>query len=344
MFNWTTTTILNSLKDVSTGNDLVKVWKDAGDGPSGFSGEYPIIKIKRDYTFETRYITKIYKAVASDPVFCKISVDCEKLASLVTADMRPAHMRLSFYVALEGSQESLYANDGYQPGKPFSVGFDIAKDDDAAAIAAKIKKNAEKFGVFIYGKKILDFKVNGTKLEIEGTHEYQRFKNAALALDDVLDETLLDTLSEGEKESEGKVFTIEARGVNGFGTYHQLLKDLRLPTSQNTKWLALNESERPAVGAKYNQYIINYCAPSMANPSLTSIGQHGMSATTHVFWVNQAIAADFEAALTDASITVETVAFEADGNVKAEANAGKSYSANHEQTIKPSSKAAAAKA
>lgn len=342
MFNWTTTTILNSLKDASTGIDLVKVWTDAEDGPSGFSGEYPIIKIKRDHTFESRYITKIYKAVAKDPEFCELTVNCDNIATLVPEDLRLAHLRLSFYVTLEGDVKSTYANDGYRPGKPFSVGFDIKKGDDGAKIATSIKKNAEKFGVFFYGSKVLDFSVSGSTLTIKGTHESQRFKSCALALDEVIDEDLLDSIEEGEKASEGTVFTLVKRGANGFGTYHHLAKDLRLPTAENTRWLAINANERPTVGAKYDQYIINYCAPSMANPGVSLIGQHQMSSTTHVFWVNEAVAADFEAALAKASLTPEVVALEAGGSSKPASDAGKKYSTNHEQSIKSSSKTTAA--
>jgi hypothetical protein len=346
MFNWTTTTILNSLKDLTTGADLVKVWKgaEAGDGDlkAGFSGSYPVIKIKRDYTFESRYIAKIYKAYASDPTLCEITVDCDKISSAIAAADRPAHVRLSFYVALEGSEESIYANDGYQKGKPFSVGFEVTTSDTGATIAAKIKKNAEKYGVVMYGKKIFDLSVSGTTLTIKGTHEYQRFKNAVVAVDDVIDENILDFFEDGDKTSEGAIFTLVARGTNGFGTSHQLMKDLRLPTAHNTKWLALKEDEKVAVGAKYNQYIITYCAPSMANPGFTVIGQHNDSVTTHVFWVNQAIDADFKAYLTDLGVTVEEVNKE-DGTAanvnadnepttKATANAGTKYSENHEQS------------
>lgn len=192
MFNWTTTTIINSLKDYTTGADLIKVWKNASEADAsglkaGFSGAYPVIKIKRDKTFETRYVSKIYKAIANNPIFCEMTVDCEKLLALVTT--KPAHVRLSFYIALEGSEESIYANDFYQKGKPFSIGFDVTKADTAATIAAKIKKNTEKFGIVIYGKKVFDLINNGDNtLTLKGTHEYQRFKMAAVAIDDVIDE------------------------------------------------------------------------------------------------------------------------------------------------------------
>ena len=127
MFNWTTTTIINSLKDYTTGADLVKVWTkesdaDASGLKAGFSGAYPVIKIKRDKTFEARYVSKIYKAIANNPILCEMTINCEELLNNIAS--KPAHVRLSFYVALEGTEESIYANDWYQKGKPFSIGFE----------------------------------------------------------------------------------------------------------------------------------------------------------------------------------------------------------------------------
>ena len=349
MFNWTTTTIINSLKDYTTGADLLQVCneEDANSLNTGSSGASPVIKIKRDKTFEARYVSKIYKAIANNPIFCEMTINCEKLLALVTTT--PAHVRLSFYIALEGSEESIYANDFYQKGKPFSIGFEVTKADTAATIAAKIKKNAEKFGVVIYGKKVFDLIDNGNNtLTLKGTHEYQRFKMAAVAIDDVIDEQIVDYFEDGaEAKSEGEVFTLVQRGVNGFGTYHQLVKDLRLPTVHHNKWLQLKEDEKPVVGAKYNQYIITYCAPSMANPGFTVIGQHNMSVTTHVFWVNQAVDTEFQAALTAAGLTAEvvnsvttnedtkidTAVAATEAGVKTSTNAGKKYSVNHEQTL-----------
>ena len=51
-----------------------------------------------------------------------------------------------------------------------------------------------------------------------------------------------------------------------FGTYSQIVKDLRLPTVENTNWLHLRKAETPIVGAVYDQYIIEYCAPANNRP------------------------------------------------------------------------------
>ena len=93
MFNWTTTTIINSLEDATTGDKLVKVWKNAENG-SGFSGSYPIIKIKRDHTFETRYITNVYKAAAKDPVKCKATLDFTIIVAKQTATKSQENTKL----------------------------------------------------------------------------------------------------------------------------------------------------------------------------------------------------------------------------------------------------------
>lgn len=348
MFSWTTTTVLNSLTDAITGKDLIKVWDKAEDSDSlkaGFSGTYPVIKIKRDHTFETRYIAKAYKAIAFDPNLCEMKVDCSALLDLIkkmhSETSWISHARLSFYIALEGSEESLYANDGYQKGKPFSIGFDVTSASEAADIANLLKKNAEKFGVVVYGRQVFEFTVTGTTLTIKGTHEYQRFKNAFVAVDDVIDEIVVDEYTElngtsDNSTSDRKVFTLVKRGANGFGTYNHLIKDLRLPTCANTRWNALHADERPVIGAKYNQYIITYCAPSMANPGLSMVGQHGNSVTTHVFWVNTAIADDFEGALTGIDFTaVNTVTDEGVSSTTTDGvktSGGEDYSENHEQS------------
>jgi hypothetical protein len=53
----------------------------------------------------------------------------------------------------------------------------------------------------------------------------------------------------------------------------------------------------PVVGGLYTQYIINYYAPSTANPSFTAIGNRSMSETTHVFWVKSDLVDAWEAAI-----------------------------------------------
>ena len=74
------------------------------------------------------------------------------------------------------------------------------------------------------------------------------------------------------------------QGVNGFGTYEQLLKDLRLPTMENFRWTSLNKSEMPIPGNKYVQYTIHQisCRGVLGG---SAVGEVTHSKTTHVFFV-----------------------------------------------------------
>lgn len=73
-------------------------------------------------------------------------------------------------------------------------------------------------------------------------------------------------------------------GVNGFGTYEQLLKDLRLPTIENLHYKSLNDYEMPIPGGKYTQYTIHMiaCRGILGG---SAVGEVTHSKTTHVFFV-----------------------------------------------------------
>jgi hypothetical protein len=230
--------------------------------------------------------------------------------------------RLYIYVGLEGSEESIYANDWYRKGMPLSVSFANAT---ASEMAKAIEDTIKKFNVFTKVKKVLDVKADGTNLIIEGTHEYQRLMKIAILVGDgeiIGEEIPVIEFEKNRKNSDA--ITINKVGVNGFGTYSQLLKDLRLPTPAHTGWNSVQKDEMPIVGATYTQYIIKYYAPSMANPSFTAIGNRSMSETTHVFWVKSDLVEAWETAI--ASIDpdaagLETIVVKADkrfNNKKAE--------------------------
>jgi len=91
---------------------------------------------------------------------------------------------------------------------------------------------------------------------------------------------------------------LKERGENAFGTYSQIVKDLRLPTAANWQPLHIRKVETPIIDAIYNQYIIEYVAPA-SNDGLACVGQKLESTTTHVFWVknDSALISEWETAL-----------------------------------------------
>jgi hypothetical protein len=292
MFNWTTTTLINSIPN----NAVVKK---------------NVLRLGK-HLFEKRWVESIRKAEGHDFKLCEAELDLAAVKTAINAiaeAKRPTVARLYIYVGLEGSEESIYANDWYRKGMPLSVSFAVAEE---AVMAKAIEDTINKFNVFTKVKKVLDVKANAGKLTIKGTHEHQRLQKIAILVGDgeIVGEekTLLNwELSECRyaASKEGGVAAYEAAtgvklveaGVNGFGTYSQLLKDLRLPTANHNHWLSVQKDEMPIVGSVYTQYIINYYAPSTANPSFTAVGNRSMSETTHVFWVKSDLVSEWEGIL-----------------------------------------------
>ena len=272
MFNWTTTTLINEI-------------------PNSVVVKEGVLRLGK-HLFEKRWVENIRKAEGHEMELCEAKVN---LANVSFGDANVA--RLYIYVGLDGSEESIYANDWYRKGMPLSVSFAVGSAADmATAIADTIKT----FNVFTKVKKVLDVTAdeNGV-LTIKGTHEHQRLNKIAILVEDPtskLGEEKVVAEYELNRKAHAAVTDVKV-GVNGFGTYSQLIKDLRLPTAVHNSWLSVQKDEMPIVGALYTQYIINYYAPSTANPSFTAVGNRSMSETTHVFWVKADKVTEFEALL-----------------------------------------------
>lgn len=291
MFNWTTTTLINEIPFNNVeGEGKLRIGK---------------------HLFEKRWVECIRKAKGHKHELCEAQLD---LSKVTLGDATVA--RLYIYVGLEGSEESIYANDWYRKGMPLSVSFAVSAD--ATEMAKAIEDTVKTFNVFTKVKKVLDVTAQGAVLTIKGTHEYQRLNKIAILVEDpnsLLGEEKV--VAEYEKNrKENAAVTIVEPGVNGFGTHSQLMKDLRLPTAVHNHWLSVQKDEMPVVGAIYTQYIITYYAPSTANPSFTAVGNRSMSETTHVFWVREDLVSDWETLLAtidpEGDSSFETVEVEAD--------------------------------
>ena len=296
MFNWTTTTLVNEIP----ANFVYD--KDKG-----------VVRIDK-HLFEKRWVENIRKAEGKTVELCSATLNMANVKdALDAAEAKVA--RLYLYVGLDGSEESIYANDWYRKGMPLSVSFTVA---DPKVMAETIVDTVNRFNVFTKVKKVLDVKVNDANLVINGTHEHQRLKKIQVLIDAGYGEEIAVVdyeLNRPGKEATDFVIEVKA-GRNGFGTYSQLLKDLRLPTANHNHWLSVQKDEMPIVGALYTQYIINYYAPSMANPSFTAVGNRSMSATTHVFWVKNDLVDKWEevlAAIDPDGDDFETVTGKVDG-------------------------------
>lgn len=269
MFQYTNTIVLNSLKDVTTGLDKIVKGSDN-------------IEVRRVNKFLKSNVSAMYKRAASDPVIGK--------AEFTITNPGAGIYRLKLYIRLSGSQNSYYSNDFVFKGKPFVYEFKIASNSTATDVAKEIKRVIDKIQAF-YGDKYIKTEVAEDKLIIHGVDEYQLFTEAKIqklntAANNPLTNEVFEDVTEG---------TI-TKSVEGFGTYTHILKDLRLPTIEARKFEAVNQEELPVPGAKYNQYIIEYKVDRGLFGG-AAVGQQVTSKTTHVFYVLDSLATEFETAL-----------------------------------------------
>ena len=290
MFQFTTTTVVNSDKDLTTGKTLYK----------GESGVFSFLRVGN---FKKENVLAIYKASAYDAENAKATIDFSQISG-APGDV----FRLHIYVGLsQASQSSLYANDLQWKGKPFSV--DFVWGTSASDTVAKLVKTINKYSAMVYNKKMLNVTTPKTPksfLTIEATDEYQRFKFLNIekfdadAYHGMGEYTVVRSLEDLDEKDTNAEVTSEAEGYfvgkEGFGTYPFLLHNLRLPTYARNRWLALNQDETPIVGAKYNQYTIHYCV-NRGILGDNAVGDEVKSRTTHVFYVKSDLASTFETAL-----------------------------------------------
>jgi hypothetical protein len=237
---------------------------------------------------------------------CKAEVDFAELMSEIKPEKGNNYCRLDVYVKWEGQEPFYGANQMHiQKGIPFWVEFTVKASDNASKVAENIAKQIKKNHLFLIDKDILEVSVEGSKLIFEGVAEYQRIEEIKVSQFQLTD----DYAEEVSKLGELGITEVE-RGYNGFGTYSQIIKDLRLPTAANYQWTHIRQAETPIVGGVYNQYIIEYCAPA-TNEGTQFVGHRGLSHTTHVFWVKNDtdLIAAWEAALSKAGLAemVETI-------------------------------------
>lgn len=295
--NFQTQTIINSNLDPDSsklngkGTDNTYLFKSGKTNIDGV--EVDALKIKRDFVFVKDCVKAIRKRVGYNAVMCKATIDFADSALLAAlrAGGAKTYCRLDIYLGVEGAEPYIYSTPWVQKGMPFWIEFTVKgaeEADEAATIAKNVADMLKKNHVFLCDKDLINVSVSGSKLILEGATEYQRFRKIEIstfdAYDDYADKVAeLDPTKTAAKTA-AKDIKLDERGKNSFGTYSQIIKDLRLPTAANYQWTHIRQMETPIVGAIYNQYIVEYEAPA-TNDGLHAVGQRMTSHTVHVFWV-----------------------------------------------------------
>ena len=288
--NFQTQTIINSNLDPDSsklngkGTDNTYLFKSGKTNIDGV--EVDALKIKRDFVFVKDCVKAIRKRAGYNAVMCKATIDFADsalLAALKTGGAK-TYCRLDIYLGVEGAEPYIYSTPWVQKGMPFWIEFTVKEADEAATIAKNVADMLKKNHVFLCDKDLINVSVSGSKLILEGATEYQRFRKIEISTFDAYDD-YADKVAELDPTKDAATdIKLDERGKNSFGTYSQIIKDLRLPTAANYQWTHIRQVETPIVGAIYNQYIVEYEAPA-TNDGLHAVGQRMTSHTVHVFWV-----------------------------------------------------------
>lgn len=302
--NFQTQTIINSNLDPDSsklngkGTDNTYLFKSGKTNIDGV--EVDALKIKRDFVFVKGCVKAIRKRAGYNSVPCKATInfgDTTLLAALRAGGAK-TYCRLDIYLGVEGAEPYIYSTPWVQKGMPFWIEFTVKEADEAATIAKNVADMLKKNHVFLCDKDLINVSVDGAKLVLEGATEYQRFRKIEISTFDAYDDYAEKVAELDPKDEDATDITLDERGKNSFGTYSQIIKDLRLPTAANYQWTHIRQVETPIVGAIYNQYIVEYEAPA-SNDGLHAVGQRMTSHTTHVFWVknDSALISAWETAL-----------------------------------------------
>lgn len=266
MFQYTNTIVLNSLKDELSGLDKVK-----------FAGD--VLKVLRVNDFKKDNIVAIYKKEAED-------AKAGSVTFTTVPSVEGKLYRINLYVRLSGSQNSYYSNDMVFKGRPFVYEY---TGGTTAENIVKLIQNINQ----LYGDKFLKVEVAGSGIKFTGDN-YALFTMAKI--EEFVQDSTVPSVNGGiwKEVAKGEI----TKCVNGFGTYDQILKDLRLPTMESRRWEAVNKEELPVPGTLYNQYTLDYCV-ERGILGTDAVGDMVKSLTHHVFFVPQALATAFEAELAD---------------------------------------------
>ena len=286
MFQFTTTTLINDALDYTT---KLPRWVAKDE----------TLQIKRVGTFKKANVTAMYKRAYSAPVLAKAVLD------MTTITQASGVFRIAMYIRLSGNQNSYYSNDFVFKGKPLYIEFEKKTGDTAAQLATKVANQIKKYQR-AYDFKHFNVSVSGNNLIIEAVDEYQRFTKMDIEYFDSDLREIACTCAEGAfaviasaKEAGAEGFdskNILTQGREGFGTYQNIIKDLRIPTLDVRRYEAPLQDEVPIINGKYSQYTIYYKVDRGLMGG-AAVGQQVVSQTTHVFYVHDSVAAEFEAAL-----------------------------------------------
>ena len=299
MLNYTTTTIVNDGANVFA--DASKKLFRVKFGPELFN----------DGTIHKACLVKKQAYVA--PVKAKATVTLPSASGIY---------RIAMYIRLRNNNNPYFSNDWVFKGKPLYVEF------NGGDTAVQIISRAKKYMLAQYGYNLVDFSTDEEKLVITAHDQWEMFmdqdNNKGVRVEKLVTVDTSGKVVTGDSSlptheafvpDTTAVVTVD-NGTEAFGDFVHIVKDLRLPTAANRRWQGIAEGDimgdepnddKPLPTGKYTQYTIQYTSERGVQQQ-SALGGLGVSRTVHVFYVESAAVAAFEAALTTSTIGTAEVA------------------------------------
>lgn len=213
--------------------------------------------------------------------------------------------RLSIDAILDqGSQSAEYSRWAIHKGKPylieFSVDTTISNTTNAATeIVTQLKRGLKNPDL---GDLELTITSSGAAITIKPRNAWVHFKTISI-------EELYPVGSGTSEDLEGDVKTylcafddttqtpsagtavITVTGDPGFGSYDWMIRNLRVPTVEQTRFMGTFTDELPRAGSYYTQFVLEY-EKSREITGTNAIGAPATSKTRHTFFVVDTGASD----------------------------------------------------
>jgi len=278
MYQFTTTNVINSNKDSNP--NIAK-----------YAGADEVFNVARVGSFKKDNVVSIYKKAYNAAI---LEVAKIQIPNIVVGKV----YRLTIDVRLINSTNSEYASTYDYFKKP--VVIEVLGKSTAALTATalynEIKKLKGRYGVSYVTAEV----INSDYIQVTCTESAQRIKSM------IIEEEVAAGISAFPQYTDlsGNTFSIVTAGVQGFGDDEWMVKNIVLPTAENTRYYGINKDGRPIIGGNYTQYTLRYSIEKTWNDGIVAGGN---SVTTHVFYVLASLTSTFDDAIADATLTITTV-------------------------------------
>lgn len=302
MFNYTHEVIINSLNGTLKANDTTTLYPSGAAASRLATYEDPaltdvmhlLIERGGDYRGDLifpRNAGVVFKTLPFDGRLSTAKFTVPSVAAGTVLNLRV------FVKLLDPASIAEYAYPNWATfGKPIMVGITASGTaaDDAAKLAAALKD------AIPYNNKFVTVAVNGAEITLTASEFGLEF--AELTLEKLV-EGECDGCAVDKYEALNVAFTV-VKTVVPFGTGDKLVENYRFPTYGNRRYAALNSDETPIPGAKYVMYSFAYDSPRPGFGGLSGVGQKVDAVTRHIYWVNEALADAFDAAIEAAGASI----------------------------------------